>query len=149
MSDFEWILQQQEGQFFERKSCYDRSQGKAKLRPVRDVARDVAETLAAMANADGGALVLGIEDDGTISGADAPEDRLRILRSAPKTHIKPAVKARIREGTLNEKPVLLFEADWSMEPHQLAEGRYLLRIDDQNVPFPAAEFLYPNILWSC
>jgi hypothetical protein len=28
MSDFDWILHQQEGQFFERKSCFDRSQEK-------------------------------------------------------------------------------------------------------------------------
>jgi ATP-dependent DNA helicase RecG len=139
MSDFNWILHQEEGQFFERKSCFDRSQGKVRRRPVRDVAWDVAETLAAMANADGGALVLGIEDDGAVSGADYPEDRLKILRSAPKTHIKPAVKARIREGKLNEKPVLLFEVDWSMEAHQLTDGRYLLRIDDKNIPFPAAD----------
>jgi len=139
MSDFKWILHQQEGQFFERKSCFDRSQGKVRRRPVRDVAWDVAETLAAMANSDGGALVLGIEDDGAVSGTDYPEDRLKILRSAPKTHIKPAVKARIREGKLNEKPVLLFEVDWSTEAHQLTDGRYLLRIDDRNVPFPAAD----------
>lgn len=139
MSDFDWILHQQEGQFFERKSCFDRSQSKIRRRPVRDVARDVAETLAAMANADGGALVLGIEDDGAISGVDYPEDRLKILRMVRKTHIKPAVKARILEGKLDGKPILLFEVDWSMEAHQLSDGRYLLRIDDKNVPFPASD----------
>ena len=42
MSDFDWILHQQEGLFFEWKSCFDRSQGKIRRRPVRDVARDVA-----------------------------------------------------------------------------------------------------------
>ena len=40
MIAFKWILHQQEGQFFERKSCFDRSQEKARRRPVRDVARD-------------------------------------------------------------------------------------------------------------
>jgi predicted HTH transcriptional regulator len=40
---------------------------KGKLRPVRAVAREVAEKPAAMANADGGALVIGIEDEGAIS----------------------------------------------------------------------------------
>jgi ATP-dependent DNA helicase RecG len=139
MTDFDWILHQQEGQFFERKSCFDRSQSKIRRRPVRDVARDVAETLAAMANADGGALVLGIEDDGAISGVDYPEDRLKILRMVRKTHIKPAVKARILEGKLDGKPIILFEVDWSMEAHQLSDGRYLLRIDDKNVPFPASD----------
>ncbi len=90
-----WVLRQQEGQFFERKSCFDHSKRVVKLRPVRDVARDVAETLAAMANADGGTLVLGVEDDGTVSGADYPEDRLKVLRAAAKTHIRPPVRVRI------------------------------------------------------
>ena len=54
MNSLNWVLRQQEGQFFERKSCLDRLKGK--LRPVRAVARDVAETLAAIANGDGGFL---------------------------------------------------------------------------------------------
>src|SRR4030042_4473829 len=127
MNDFEWILHQQEGQFFERKSCFDRSQGKVGRRPVRDVARDVAETLAAMANADGGSLVLGIENEGTVSGVNYPEDRLKVLRSAPKTHIRPPLRARIQEGSLEGKLIILFEVDWSMDVHQLTDGRYLLR----------------------
>jgi len=138
-TDFTWVLHQQEGQFFERKSCYDRSKGKPKLRPVRDVTRDLAETLAAMANADGGSLVLGIEDDGAVSGADYPKDRLKILHSAPKTHIRPSLRVHIQEAELEGKPILLFETDWSMEAHQLADGRYLLRVDDKNVPFPARD----------
>jgi len=60
MNSLDWVLRQQEGQFFERKSCFDRLKGK--LRPMRAVARDVAETLAAMANADGGILFVGIKD---------------------------------------------------------------------------------------
>jgi hypothetical protein len=65
MNSLNWVLRQQERQFFERKSCFDRLKGK--LRPVRAVARDVAETLAAMANADGGALALAVKDDGMTS----------------------------------------------------------------------------------
>jgi ATP-dependent DNA helicase RecG len=81
-----WVLKQTEGQFFERKSCYDRSTGVPKRRPAKDVASDVAETLSAMANADGGTLVLGIEDDGiTISGVDYPPDRLEVYSMPPRT----------------------------------------------------------------
>lgn len=97
MTDLSWVLHQTEGQFFERKSCFDRSRDKPKRRAARDVARDIAETLAAMANADGGALVVGIEDDGTVSGADYPEDRLKVLKAAPKTHIRPPLRSRIIE----------------------------------------------------
>jgi ATP-dependent DNA helicase RecG len=137
MTNIDWALRQQEGQFFERKSCFDRLKGK--LRPVREVTRDIAETLAAMANADGGALVIGVEDDGAVSGVDYPADRLKILRAAPKTHVRPALRAHIQEGSLEDKSILLFEVDWSMGVHQLTDGRYLLRVDDKNVPFPAQD----------
>lgn len=58
----------EEGQFFERKSAIDRSGGAHKPRKAAAIAHDIAETLAAFANADGGELVVGIEDDGTVSG---------------------------------------------------------------------------------
>jgi ATP-dependent DNA helicase RecG len=139
MSDIEWIPHQNEGQFFERKSCYDRSGGQVRRRPVRDVARDVAETLVAMANADGGTVVLGIEDDGAISGVDYPEDRLAVLRHAPQTHIVPPLRVLARLEAIEGQQIMLFETDWSAEVHQLSDGRYLLRVGDQNMPFPARD----------
>jgi hypothetical protein len=51
--EFDWVLHQQERQFFERKSCYDRSSGRVRRRSPSDVAKDIAETLAAMANTGG------------------------------------------------------------------------------------------------
>ena len=66
---------QQEGQFFERKSAFDRSSGTWRHRKASDIARDVAATLSAMANADGGEMVIGIEDNGDVSGAPHPADR--------------------------------------------------------------------------
>jgi predicted HTH transcriptional regulator len=65
-----------EGQFFERKSAIDRSSGRPKRRNVREIAWDIAETLSAMANADGGELVVGLEDNGDVTGVAHPEDRL-------------------------------------------------------------------------
>ena len=76
MDDWIWIKTREEGQFFERKSCYERSGGRAQRRKVTQVAKDVAETLSAMADADGGTLVLGVEDDGTPTGVDYPPDRV-------------------------------------------------------------------------
>jgi len=134
-----WILHQTEGQFFERKSCYDRSGAKPKLRSVRDVAKDVAETLSAMANADGGTLVVGIEDDGEVSGMTYPEDRMAVLVAAPKRLVQPPLRVQVIKGKLEDKPVLVFEVDWSIESHQLTDGRYLLRCDDKNMPFAASD----------
>jgi len=137
MDQLDWILRQEEGQFFERKSCYEHTAGRLQRRKVRDVAWNVAETLAAMANADGGSLVLGLEDDATVTGVDFPDDRMEVLRGAMETHIRPPLKARIREEELQGVLILLFETDWSPEVHQLTDGRYLLRIGDSNMPFPA------------
>ncbi|MEJ5250951.1 MAG: hypothetical protein HPY54_10895 [Chthonomonadetes bacterium] len=58
---WEWLRDQQEGQFLERKSCYDRSAGQSRPRSVKEVLQDVAEALVAMANADGGTVVAGLE----------------------------------------------------------------------------------------
>ncbi|MEW6263925.1 MAG: ATP-binding protein [Thermodesulfobacteriota bacterium] len=132
-----WALNQSEGQFFERKSCYDRSKGK--LRKAREVARDVAETLSAMANADGGCLVLGIEDNGQVTGADYPEDRLDVIRKAPQVLVRPPLRFMLHEEQVQEKTVLHFEVDWSPDAHQLTDGRYLLRVNDSNFPFSAKD----------
>ncbi len=48
-----------EGQFFERKSAFDRPGGQPKGRPATTIAWDVVETLSAMANAAVGVLLLG------------------------------------------------------------------------------------------
>jgi len=62
----------EEGPFFERKSALDRSSGRVRARKAADLAHDIAETLSAMANADGGELVVGLENDGSVSGVPPP-----------------------------------------------------------------------------
>ena len=44
-----------------------------------------------------GTLLLGVDDDGSISGVDFPEDRLRVIQDAPKNLIKPPLRAHINE----------------------------------------------------
>ncbi len=139
MNQWDWLLCNPEGQFLERKSCYDRSGGRVRRRDVRSVARDIAETLSAMANADGGTVVVGVEDDGTPTGVDYPEDRLNVLREAPRNLVRPPLRAHIETPTVHGVRLLVFEVDWSPEAHQLTDGRYLLRVGDQNQPFPAEQ----------
>ena len=137
--NWKWLKTHREGQFFERKSCYDRSGRQPKRRDARSVARDVAETLAAMANADGGTLVLGMEDDGRPTGLDYPKDRLEVILRATERNIRPLIKTHNQWANVDNIKVLVFEVDWSQEVHQLTDGRYLLRVGDQNLPFPASD----------
>ena len=139
MHDWDWLKVHEEGQFFDRKSCYDRSGGRVQRRKAKDVAKDVAETLAAMANADGGILALGIEDDGTPTGVNYPPDRLEVIQRAPTNLVTPPLKVKTQQVELDGVNVLVFEVDWSPEVHQLSDGRYLLRVGDKNIPFPASD----------
>ena len=53
--------------------------------------RDFSTPVVAMANADGGYLVIGIEDDGTITGIDAYEKNLNELLRVPYDYCLPSV----------------------------------------------------------
>src|SRR4030067_812978 len=137
VTDVERIQRQPEGQFLERKSCYEYVQGKWRLRKAKDVARDIAETISAFANADGGTLLLGVNDDGNVSGVAFPEDKLSIIRNATKSLIKPILNVQMNEIVFQNKKLFLFTVHWRSEVYQLSDGRYLLRVGDSNMPFPA------------
>ncbi len=129
-----------EGQFFERKSARHSEPGNTKPRKVADVAMDVVETLAAMANADGGELVVGIEDGGEVTGVCQAEDRLTVILNAPrsKNYVNPPLPVKSRElRTVDGLRLFQFEVSWSSDVHQLSGSRYLLRVNDTNSPFPA------------
>jgi len=135
--DIKRLLRQPEGQFFERKSCYEYERGKWWPRKAKDVARDIAKTLSAFANSDGGTLLLGVDDDGSISGADFPEDKLRVIQDAPKNLIKPPLRAYMNEIFFHRRRLFVFTVNWMPDVYQLTDGRYLFRIGDSNMPFPA------------
>jgi ATP-dependent DNA helicase RecG len=129
-----------EGQFFERKSAIDRSGGRPKPRKAKAIAWDVAETLAAMANADGGELVVGIEDGGAVTGVPLAEDKVALILGAPRdaNYVVPPLRCISREVTsTGGARVIHFAVEWSPEVHRLADGRYLLRVGNQSVPFAA------------
>ena len=57
-------------------------------------ARDFAIHVVAMANADGGYLVIGVEDDGTITGIDDYEKKLNELLRVPFDFCVPSVEVK-------------------------------------------------------
>jgi ATP-dependent DNA helicase RecG len=137
-SDFIRWQTTKEGQFFDRKSAFDRSGRQFKHRKAKDIAWDIVETLSAMANADGGELVIGLENNGTLSGVPHAEDKVRLLMGVPKdrNYVEPPLPCKASEYiTPEDKKLLHFEVDWSPNVHQLSDGRYLLRVGDSNHPF--------------
>ena len=63
---------------------------------ARISARDFAIPVVAMANSDGGYLVIGVEDDGTITGIDAYEKNLNELLRVPYDYCFPSVSVETK-----------------------------------------------------
>ncbi len=139
MSDWDWLKTQPEGQFLERKSCYHRGpQGGRERRPTKEIVHDLAESLVAMANADGGTVALGIEDDGVSTGVPDPLDWRRV-RAQLDDLIRPRLLYQYQEITLDGQRIWVLTTEWSPEVHQLSDGRYLFRVGASNQPFPAGD----------
>lgn len=136
-----------ESHFREFKSAYEGVPGKKQPRNVKDVSRDIAEALVAFANADGGELLIGVEDDGTISGTNGfNEQQIAILENAPSTHVHaktPLPKVRTAQLNLGSERILYFSVSKSTtHVHQTTDGRCLKRRDLETIPIPAEEILF-------
>ena len=127
-----------ESHFREFKSAYEGPAGKKRMRKVNLVAKDIGETLVAFANADGGTLFIGVEDDGTVTGTTYPEDALKVLCNAPRTHVHadtPLSQIRPNIAKLNDKVVLVFNVQKGTRTvHLTSDGRCLQRRDTDTVP---------------
>ena len=113
------FLEQKEGQHFERKSMRHGAAGRKRSRNRQAMREEVAQYVAAFANADGGVLLLGIEDDGTVSGHDLPAEALAALLGAPAARLDPpqpdgfVVMHADREVIVASKLLTGFDASWN------------------------------------
>jgi ATP-dependent DNA helicase RecG len=105
--------------------------------------RDLATTLIAFANADGGRLLIGIEDDGTVSGLDPVADREqveRLLRAAYE-YCTPSVQIEYQFAPYRGRQVLVVDVPVSSRVHSHTNGRVYLRVLDRDQPLSADETL--------
>ena len=96
--------------------------------------RDLVETVACMANRDDGEtgwVLLGVEDDGTVTGArprhEAGRTDLLRVQALIGNRTRPAIAVRVAEVELDGKPVLAIAVPQSSTPVGTADGRYLRR----------------------
>lgn len=109
-----------EDQWFERKS--------SRIEPKR-----LAATMVALANADGGTIVVGL-CDGAVEGFDA--ERLGQFQQIPYDHTEPPVKADMALLPLEppDQPptqLLIIEVHPSERVHELKDGTCYLRVGDE------------------
>ncbi|HID96507.1 MAG TPA: hypothetical protein EYP53_10715 [Candidatus Latescibacteria bacterium] len=132
------LLRRDRGQFLEFISIYKRTrEGATRRRKARHVAQDIARVISAFANADGGMLLVGVEEDKSVSGVDYPQPGFDTIIEAPRSLVQPALNPTAKEVVYGDKLVLKFEVAPSPVPHRFADGTYFIRTGDQDLPFPS------------
>jgi len=128
-----------ESHFREFKSAMEGPPDAKKPRPPKDIATNIAQTLVAFANADGGELLVGVEDNGTVTGLNEFSDKdFQLLEDAAITRVHadtPLPSVKKSRLSINEKTVLYFAVPKSVEfVHITSDGRCLQRRDLESVP---------------
>src|SRR5262249_42553685 len=107
-------------------------------RDFKDIARDIAQTLVAFANSDGGELLVGVEDDGSLSGVNMSAKQIEDLLRVPETHVHkgtPLPAPRRTNIEIDGVRILYFSVPKGLDfVHLTTEGRCLRRIDRDSVP---------------
>jgi predicted HTH transcriptional regulator len=99
----------------------------------------IARTLAAFANTRGGTLLVGVEDDGQISGILSEGEEMGRIEEAAERLIDPPVDLLYESYHLRELHVLLIRIEESdQKPHRILDSKggeqVYLRVHDKNVP---------------
>lgn len=119
----ELLTTKPEDHWFERKSI--------KIEPSA-----LANVLVGFANADGGTIVIGVEQDGTVTGIGHASDQVSRLRQAALNYTQPPVRHIVEElpclNSFNESDhVLVIEVHPSEQLHRNSRGEVYRRVGDQ------------------
>lgn len=102
--------------------------------------RKIARSMVAFANTDGGRLLLGVRDNGSVAGIQSDEEYF-MAEAAAKLYSKPPINFKTQQWLVDGKTVLEIDIQKSTEiPHfaQVEEGKWLvyIRKDDQDIIAP-------------
>lgn len=121
-------LSQGEGQFREFKSAWDRRSGTRKKLNWKHVRDKIADVVAAFANADGGLLFVGVEDDGRPSGHGYSDAHVKGLLTTPEDRLQPPVRCRTERVEVDGKELLVFEVPQSPEAIMVVANGFPYRV---------------------
>lgn len=132
-------IQLRESQFREFKSAWEGKPDERTSRDPREIAQDIGKTLVGFSNADGGELLVGVEDNGEITGVPHAEKTLINLLNAPKEYVHkdtPLPPSYMAERVIvNDNTVLYFYVDKGTNYfHLTSDGKCLQRKDRETIP---------------
>jgi len=117
--DYQRMIQAGESQF-------------AEFKRAAVVPKHLAESLVAFANADGGTVLIGVEDDGSISGIVGCENHIDELLRAPYVHCVPPVEAQSLTFAVEGKTILAIHVAYSTQVHETTRKTVYLRVGRKN-----------------
>ena len=130
MRDLSRLLAQPEGQYFDRKSLWHGPRDQPRPRDRRRVRDQIATYVAAFANADGGALVMGVEDDGTVTGHGYPDEAVELMLHTPEQRLSPPQPAGQRV-TWQDQELLVFEVAGAEQAVMVHGDGFPRRVHDE------------------
>jgi ATP-dependent DNA helicase RecG len=133
------LLRQERGQFLEFISAYEYRRGSSQKKREEDLAREIVRIISGMANADGGAVLVGVEPDKSITGIPHSPSELQGLIQAPQILATPPLKPACEKMRLGNLLVVKFELPSGLEVHRLSGGRSFYRIASETPSLPSEQ----------
>ena len=133
------LLKQDRGQFLEFISAFEYRRSTGQKKREEELARELVRVLSGMANADGGTVLVGVEQDKSVTGIPHSGDELQALIQAPQNLLRPQISPACEKIRLGNLQLLKFEVASSMDIHRIAGGRSFYRIAAETPALPGEQ----------
>jgi ATP-dependent DNA helicase RecG len=135
-----------ESHYREFKSAYDGKPGNKNPRSVKEIKNDISKTLVAFANADGGELFVGIEDNNTVTGIPHSEIHIQELLNSYKDCIMSDTPIPLKQASLinyDDLKVIYLSVNKGTEfVHLTSRGECFQRQDRESVPTASEKIVF-------
>ncbi|HRX95816.1 MAG TPA: ATP-binding protein [Bacteroidales bacterium] len=135
-----------ESYYREFKSGFEGPPSQKVPRDIKEIKYDIAKTLVAFANADGGELFVGIEDDNTVTGIPHNGVKTKEIISAAVDCVMKETPIPLKKSTIvdfNGVKVAYFSVNKGTDKvHLTSKGECFQRKDRESVPTPAEKIIF-------
>lgn len=99
--------------------------------------KKIARSISAFSNTNGGKLLVGVKDNGSIAGIRS-EEEIHMLEAAAQMYCKPEVSLKFNEWNVNGKQILEVDIEKSVDqlisaPDKNGDLKVFIRYQDQNI----------------